>query len=127
MYADPSSACPRVLIIDDNRDGADSLRMVLDLHGYEARTAYTGPEGVRAALEFAPDFVVCDIGLPGLDGYEVAGALRQQPVTAKAHLIALTTYHSDEARMRCREAGFERHLVKPADVDALLDLLAGGR
>ncbi len=115
----------RVLIIEDNRETADSLRLLLDLHGHDVRVAYTGPEGVRAAQEWPPDFVLCDISLPGLDGYGVAAALRQHPATAKSRLVAVTAYGSDEARMRSREVGFEQHLVKPVDPDVLLDLLAG--
>jgi len=114
----------RVLVIEDNRATADSLGLLLDLSGHEARVAYDGVAGVRAAREWPPDFVLCDLGLPGLDGYGVAAALRGHPVTARARLIAVTAYGSDEARRRCREAGFERHFVKPVDPDVLLDLLA---
>ena len=117
----------RVLVIEDNRAAADSLRLVLDLGGHEARVAYDGPAGVRAAREWPPDFVLCDLGLPGLDGYGVAAALRHHPATARAHLIAVTAYGSDEARVRSREVGFERHFVKPVDPDVLLDLLANTR
>jgi two-component system, sensor histidine kinase len=114
----------RVVIVEDNQAVAESLRLLLDLHGYEVRVAYTGPEGVRLAQEWPPEVVLCDIGLPGLDGYEVATALRQQPATAQARLIALTAYGSDAARQRSQEVGFERHLVKPVDPDVLLQLLA---
>jgi CheY-like chemotaxis protein len=114
----------RVIIIEDNRASADSLQLLLDLHGYEARVAYTGPEGVRLALEWPAEVVLCDIGLPGLDGYEVATALRRHPATAQARLIALTAYSSDADRRRSQEAGFERHLVKPVHPDVLLELLA---
>src|SRR5262245_23107396 len=99
----------RVLVIEDNQAAADSLRLLLHLSGHEARVSYDGPAGVRAAREWPPDFVLCDLGLPGLDGYGVAAALRGHPVTARARLIAVTAYGSDEARRRCREAGFERH------------------
>jgi CheY-like chemotaxis protein len=114
----------RVVIVEDNRATADSLRLVLDLAGYEVKVAYTGPEGVQTAQDWPPDFVLCDIGLPGLDGYGVASALRRDPTTAGARLIAITAYGSDDARRRSREVGFERHFVKPVDPDALLDLLA---
>ena len=114
----------RVVIIEDNQPAADSLQLLLDLFGYEVRVAYTGPDGVRVAEEWPPDFVLCDIGLPGLDGYGVARALRRRPATANAHLFAITAYGSDDARRRGKEAGFERHLVKPVDPDALLELLA---
>jgi CheY-like chemotaxis protein len=117
----------RVVIIEDNRAAADSMRFLLDLYGYEVRVAYTGPDGVQVAEDWPPDFVLCDIGLPGLDGYGVAEALRHHPATTRAHLIAITAYGSEEARRRSREVGFERHLTKPVDPDTVLDLLAAGR
>jgi CheY-like chemotaxis protein len=90
----------RVIIIEDNRDAAAILRLLLDLYGYEMRVAYTGPEGVRLAQQWPPEVVLCDIGLPGLDGYGVATALRQHPATAQARLIAVTAYGSDTDRQR---------------------------
>ena len=114
----------RVVIVEDNEVAADSLRLLLSLHGYEARVAYTGPDGVRLAQDWPPDIVLCDIGLPGLDGYGVATALRQHPATAQARLIAVTAYGSEAARRRSQEVGFERHLVKPVDPGVLLELLA---
>jgi CheY-like chemotaxis protein len=114
----------RVIVIEDNRATADSLRELLDLSGHEVRVAYDGHDGVRAAREWPPEVVLCDIGLPGLDGYGVAAALRAHPGTARARLIAITAYGSDEARRRSREVGFERHFVKPVDPIVLLDLLA---
>jgi CheY-like chemotaxis protein len=122
--SDPRRRQLRVLIIEDNRAAADSLRWLLDLSGHEVRVAYDGLAGVRAAWEWPPDFVLCDLGLPGLDGYGVAATLRGHPATAPARLIAVTAYGSDEARWRSREAGFERHFVKPVDPNVLLDLLA---
>jgi CheY-like chemotaxis protein len=115
----------RVVIIEDNQDAADALRLLLDLHGYEVQVAHTGPEGVRLAQEWAPDVVLCDIGLPGLDGYGVATALRQDPVMAQVCLIAVTAYGSDADRQRCLEVGFDQHLVKPVDPAVLLQLLTG--
>ncbi len=115
----------QVVIIEDNREAADSLGRLLSLYGYDVRVAYDGPDGVRVAQEWPPDFVLCDIGLPGLDGYGVAAALRRYPATAKARPIAVTAYGSDEAKMRSREVGFERHFTKPIDPAVLLDLLAG--
>jgi CheY-like chemotaxis protein len=114
----------RVVIVEDNHATADSMRLLLDLAGYEVRVAYTGPDGVRAAEEWEPDVVLCDIGLPGLDGYGVAIALREHPGTSKARLIAITAYGSEEARRRSREVGFEQHFVKPVDPEHLLQLLA---
>jgi CheY-like chemotaxis protein len=114
----------RVVIVEDNYVVAESLRVLLDLHGYEVRVAHTGPEGVRLAQEWPPEVVLCDLGLPGLDGHRVASALRQHPATAQAQLIAVTADNSDAARQRSQEVGFERHLIKPVDPDVLLELLA---
>ncbi|HEX5269884.1 MAG TPA: response regulator [Gemmataceae bacterium] len=127
MNVSPQKAPPRarrVLVVDDNRDGADSMAMLLQLHGHEVRVAYDGPEGVKAALAQAPDVVLCDIGLPGLDGFGVARALRTDPRTARARLIAITGYGSEQTKRLCREAGFERHFTKPVDPAALASLLA---
>jgi CheY-like chemotaxis protein len=114
----------RVVIVEDNQAVADSFGLLLSVHGYEVRVAYSGPEGVRVAQEWPPQVVLCDIGLPGLDGYGVATALRQHPATAQARLIAVTAYDSDAARQRCLEVGFDRHLVKPVDPGVVLELLA---
>jgi CheY-like chemotaxis protein len=114
----------RVVIIEDNVAAADTMRQLLNHFGYEVKVAFTGPDGVQVAEDWSPDFVLCDIGLPGLDGYGVAAELRRHPATARSHLIAITAYGSDEARLRTREVGFERHFVKPIDPDALLGLLA---
>jgi DNA-binding response OmpR family regulator len=113
----------RVLIIEDSRATADSLRLLLELGGHEARVAYDGVAGVRAAREWPPDVVLCDIGLPGLDGYGVAAALRDDVATAQARLIAVTAYSSEEHRRRSAWAGFERHFVKPMDPEELQALL----
>ena len=110
----------RILVVEDNRDAADSLRLLLELYGYEATVAYTGPGGVKAAEQWQPDVVLCDIGLPRMDGYEVARRLRQNPSTAKARLIAVTGYGAEDDRRRSREVGFEAHLVKPVDPEQLL-------
>jgi CheY-like chemotaxis protein len=109
----------RVLVVEDNRDAADSLRLLLALYGYEVAVAHSGHDGVRAAQQCRPDVVLCDIGLPGLDGYAVARRLRGDPATAQARLIAVTAYGRDEDRRRSHEAGFEQHLVKPVGPDDL--------
>jgi CheY-like chemotaxis protein len=125
MYpTDSSFRRMRVIIIEDNQLAADTLRLLLDLRGCDVRVAYNGPEGVRFAQAWLPDVVLCDIGLPGLDGYAVATALRQHPATAHARLIAVTAYGTDADRQRSHEVGFERHLVKPVDLTVLLELLA---
>jgi CheY-like chemotaxis protein len=113
----------RVVIVEDNRAAADSMQQLLTHSGCDVRVAYNGPDGVQVAAEWPPDYVLCDIGLPGLDGYGVAQALRRHPATSKAHLVAISAYGSEEARMRSKEVGFERHFVKPVDLDVLLQAL----
>jgi signal transduction histidine kinase len=113
----------RVLVVEDNEDTAESLRMFLELSGYGVILAHTGPEGVEAARSVLPDVVLCDIGLPGMDGFEVASALRQTPETAAVRLIAVTGYGKDEDRQRAFAAGFDVHLVKPVDPLQLLAFL----
>ncbi len=113
----------RVLVVEDNRDSAESLRMLLTTQGYEVVLAYTGNEGLEAARTGRPDVVICDVGLPGMDGYAVARALRMDPGTAKTRLIAVTGYGQEDDRMRALASGFDTHLVKPADPEVLLGLL----
>ena len=124
--AEPAGTKPlRVLVIEDSRDGAESLRMLLSLSGHEVRVAHTGPSGVDAAKEFRPAVVLCDIGLPGgMSGYDVARALRQDPATAPARLIAVSGYGQPEDQAKARAAGFDLHLTKPADPNDLQRRLA---
>ena len=114
----------RVLVVEDNHDSAESLRMLLVTQGYEVTIAYSGTEGVEAAQRARPDVVVCDIGLPGMDGYAVAKAIRRDPATAGTRLIAVTGYGQDDDQARAMESGFDTHLVKPADPERLLSLLS---
>jgi CheY-like chemotaxis protein len=114
----------RVLVVEDNRDAAESLRLLLELLGHDVRVAYTGTAGLEAARQWQPEVVVCDIGLPGLDGYGVASELRRSPATASAQLIALTGYGQEEDRRRSLEAGFDVHLTKPAEPEVLQKLIA---
>jgi PAS domain S-box-containing protein len=122
--ATPASDSPmKLLIVDDNRDGAESMAMLQELLGHQTRLAHTGPDAVAAAREFLPDVILLDIGLPGMDGYEVARRLRSMPLLADTLLIALTGYGSEEDRQRAREAGFDEHLAKPADPEHLQRLM----
>jgi len=114
----------RILVIEDNRDSAESLRMLLSACGYDVEVSYTGTEGVKAAQETRPDVVLCDIGLPGLNGYEVVTELRRHAETAGARVIALTGYGTEEDRRKSKLAGFDLHLVKPVDPNVLQGLLA---
>ena len=113
----------RVLVVDDNRDASESLARLLDLAGYDVRVAYDGPAALELAQLYRPDAVLLDIGLPQLDGYEVARRLREQPATEHVLLIALTGYGHEQDRCRSREAGFDHHLVKPVDPNAIQQLL----
>jgi len=123
--AAPAGGGLRVLVIEDNRDAADSLQMLLELTGCAVRVAYTGPDGVRAAEEHRPEVIICDIGLPGMDGYELARRLRDDPATRGVVLAAVSGYGRDQDRARSREAGFDHHFLKPADPAALAALLTG--
>src|SRR5262245_7942999 len=114
----------RVLVVDDNHDGADSLLLILQAYGLEARVAYDGESGLRLAREFRPDVVLLDIGMPGLDGYEVARRLRRDEGLHDALLVALTGWAEEEARRLSAEAGFDLYLLKPADLGQLQRLLA---
>lgn len=115
----------RVLVVDDNVDGAESLAMLLTKAGHEVRLVHDGPSALAAALEYRPDVVLLDIGLPkGMDGYEVARRLRSEAGLRDAVLLALTGFGQAEDRRRSEEAGFDHHLVKPVEPDRLKQLLA---
>jgi two-component system CheB/CheR fusion protein len=114
----------RVLIIEDNLDAAVSLREALELDGHEVQVAHDGREGVALALAFLPEVVLCDIGLPQMDGYEVARALRGEDPCREALLVALSGYALPEDLQRAVDAGFDRHLAKPPSLDRLKELLA---
>jgi CheY-like chemotaxis protein/two-component sensor histidine kinase len=114
----------RILIVDDNRDSADSLGMLLRIMGNDIQTAYDGQEGLEVAGEFRPDIALLDIGLPKLDGYEVCRRIREQPWGKGVVLIAASGWGQEEDRGRSHDAGFDRHLVKPVDPGALMRMLA---
>ena len=120
----PGTTGRRILIVDDNRDAAISLGMLLELSGYEIETAYDGSASIDAAARFQPQVILLDIGLPGLDGYEVARRMRSEPWGKQATLVAVTGWGQAEDRERSKAAGFDAHLVKPVDHDALVKLLA---
>ncbi len=114
----------RVLVVDDNRDAADSVAMLLDMYGATATVAYDGASALASLAQWWPDVVLLDLGMPSMDGYEVATRIRQtwrdRPVT----LVALTGWGQAADRDRTRAHGFDAHLVKPVGLDALLALLA---
>jgi CheY-like chemotaxis protein len=115
----------RILVVDDNVDSTNALaKMLTRLYSQEVRVAHDGPEALAAAGEFRPEIVLLDIGLPGMDGYEVARRLRSRPKAEGLLLVALTGWGQESDRDRAREAGFDRHLVKPVDPETLRDLLS---
>ncbi|KFC68501.1 ATP-binding protein [Massilia sp. LC238] len=114
----------RVLVVDDNADAAQMLATLLEAHGHVVSVEYDGTGGLARALRERPEVMLLDIGLPDMDGHELARRLRASPDTANAMLIALTGYGQSEDRERARQAGFDRHLVKPADLSELLRILA---
>jgi two-component system CheB/CheR fusion protein len=120
----PASPRRRVLIIDDNTDNADSLREVLEQDGHDVRVAYDGPTGIALARAFRPAIVVCDIGLPGMDGYAVARAFRADEALRRIPLVAVSGYTQPEDVKRSREAGFDQHLAKPAELEELARLIS---
>jgi CheY-like chemotaxis protein len=114
----------RVLVVDDEVDTAETLAEVLASLGHTTRTAHDGDSALAAAASFAPEIVLLDLGLPGIDGYEVARRLRAQSPDADMRIIAVTGYGEDVDRKNTERAGFDAHLVKPLKIAALADLLA---
>jgi CheY-like chemotaxis protein len=121
--AQRSGKTSRVLVVDDNVDAADMLVMMLQMFGHEVKAAYSGQAALETAVEYQPDFVLLDIGLPDMTGYEVAQHLRQQQRIKNVSLIAMTGYGQDSDRQRSEEAGIDLHLVKPVDPKKLQVLL----
>jgi two-component system CheB/CheR fusion protein len=114
----------RVLVIEDNEDAADMLRVMLELEGHDVHVSADGLQGVEAALRLQPEVILCDIGLPGIDGYEVARRLRCAAGTDRALLVAVTGYTSSEDVRRATDAGFDAHFGKPPDFERLSALVA---
>jgi PAS domain S-box-containing protein len=114
----------RILVVDDNKDGADSLGMMLRLMGHETRTAYDGEAGVEAAHEFRPDVILLDIGLPRLNGYDACRRIREQRWGQTMILVAVTGWGQDDDRRKSRDAGFNHHLVKPVESRALMEIFS---
>jgi len=114
----------RILVVDDLQASAETLMTLLEMEGFQVRMAHDGQEALAIARDFKPNAVLLDIGLPGMNGFEVANGLRRQPESQDALLIALTGYGEAESRTRSAQAGFDFHMVKPADVNLLLMMLA---
>jgi CheY-like chemotaxis protein len=115
----------RILVIDDNKDSARGMGRLLKIQGHDVRTVYDGLSALEAACEFRPEVVLLDIGLPGMDGYQVARALRRDDRTSAATLIAVSGYGQEQDCARSRQAGFDYHLTKPIDFERLRSLLVG--
>jgi CheY-like chemotaxis protein len=113
----------RVLVVDDSISTAQSMAALLQLKGHDARVAFDGPKALATAAAFHPEVVLLDIGMPGMNGYQVAKQLRQMPGLEQTLLVALTGYGQEEDRRRSREAGCQHHLVKPVRLSAVLELL----
>lgn len=136
IIASPAAAAPaksvapsearslRIMIVDDNQDAAETMAMLMGLMGHDTRTVHNGPEALELSLGFVPDVILLDIGLPEMDGFEVARRLRLIPAVKEAFLIALTGYGAEEDRRQTKRAGFDEHLTKPADIKLLTDWLA---
>ena len=125
--ADPSkpeaATTLRILVVDDNWDSAESLATLLELKQHEIRTAHDGPEALRVLQAFHPDVALLDIGLPGMNGYELARRIRENGAFREMTLVALTGWGQDEDRRRTKEAGFDHHLVKLAEPEAVEQVL----
>ncbi len=121
--SDPPAPARRVLVVDDNVDAADSLAMLLKMGGHDVRTAYSGPATLLAVRSFNPQVILLDIGMPEMDGYEVARRLRKNAALENMVLVALTGWGQEEDRQRSRDAGFNHHLVKPIEPNLLQKLL----
>jgi CheY-like chemotaxis protein len=116
----------RILVVDDNQDAADSAGTLLLLWGHEVRVAYDGAKAIAMAREYRPDVCLVDIGMPGMDGCQVAEHLRREPGLKGMHLIAMTGFDREDDRTLCQEAGFDDFLVKPVDITALRGILTHG-
>ncbi len=114
----------RILVVEDNRDSAESLAMLLTLAGNETHTAYDGLEAVEAAATFRPDVILLDIGLPRMNGYEACRLIREQPWGKNMVLVALTGWGQEEDRQKSKDSGFDGHIVKPVEQAAVMKLLA---
>ncbi len=128
--APPSSAgafALRVLVVDDSEDSVTTMALLLQMSGHQTRTACDGIDALAQARDFEPDAVLLDIGLPGLDGHQVAQRLRAEPGGGQLLLVALTGLEPEWGDRASQWSGFDAHLVKPVPIDRLLDLLAGHR
>jgi CheY-like chemotaxis protein len=117
----------RVLVVDDNKDAAESLAWLLRAHGHEVYVAFSGPAALEMVKQHRPDIAFVDIGMPGMDGYEVARRIRSHAGAQSTVLVALTGWGQQEDRRRSAEAGFDHHLVKPPDLLSVQALVASAK
>jgi CheY-like chemotaxis protein len=121
----PNACCPlSILLVEDNRDAAQTIAFLLQISGHEVTVAYDGPTALQKAESSLPDVVLLDIGLPKMDGWQLAKALRQRSTPKRPLIIAITGYGDKAARQRSSEAGIDLHLLKPVDFDELMPLIA---
>lgn len=118
-------ASRKILVVDDNRDAADSLAAILRVEGHDARAAYSGAEAVRLAEEMKPDAVLLDIQMPEMSGYDVARALRDYRRGVRAVIVAVTAYGQESDKLAARQAGFHHHITKPVDPARVLEIISG--
>ena len=115
----------RVLVVDDNRDSANTLAMLLKLSGYETQTAGDGASAIESTTSFLPEIILLDIGLPDMSGYEVCKQLRQLPLAARPRIVAVTGWSADDVQDRAGDDCFDGHLAKPVDFKTLQKMMAG--
>jgi CheY-like chemotaxis protein len=123
---DQTNSPKRILVVDDNNEAADITAELLGMYGYETAVAYAGRPGLETARTFQPDVVLLDLGMPGMDGYHVAGALRALPDFDHVALVAFTAWGDAVTRQRVRDTGFDEHIIKPASVDLILKAITKG-
>ena len=123
----PAESSLRILIVDDNRNIVESLKMLLDMRGNSTQAAYDGLEAVEVAERFRPEVILLDLGLPKLDGYETCKRIRQQPWGREMMVFAVTAHGHDEAVAKSQLSGFDMHLVKPVEPEILLTVLEVAR
>lgn len=123
MHLQPAPSRRRVLVVDDNADAATLLAMFIGFHGHDTAVANSGAEGLALNSSFAPEVVLLDLGMPGMSGYEVAVALRELPGLSDVYIAALTGWNDSRTKALVLANGFDKHLVKPADVGVVLDLV----
>lgn len=121
------SPSKRILVVDDNQDAADMTAELLEMYGHTTSIAYGGHEGIRAAVEFVPDVVLLDLGMPVVDGFSVASTLRQMPPLDQAVLIAYTAWNDSKTRAKALACGFDMHIVKPAKIVDILSMVANAQ